>query len=259
MRLEKSPPSAMFITCSGRKSGDDRSAPMPATRSCVCGLPGLSTITTRAEVVVGRAERGARRRAPLPRAEGLVGKRAQLRHGDVAGHHERRVVRDEALLPERLHVGARDRLHRRLGADFGEAVRMARAVDGLHRNRAHERGGVVALLHQLPEPLRTLAIDLVGRKRGAQRHVGQQVQRRREVLRRATAPTRSSNPSSCRCRATRRAARARRQSPARCAWTCPRRASRPRSWPAQACPAGSNRCRRGTRGWRPRSAPRASR
>ena len=53
MRLEKSPPRVMFITCSGRKSGDDRSAPMPATRSCVCGLPGLSTITTRAAVIDG--------------------------------------------------------------------------------------------------------------------------------------------------------------------------------------------------------------
>ena len=53
MRLEKRPPSARFITCIGRKSGDDRGAPMLATRSCVCGLPGLSTMTTRAGVVAG--------------------------------------------------------------------------------------------------------------------------------------------------------------------------------------------------------------
>ena len=31
------------MTCIGRKSGDERAAPILATRTCVCGLPGLST------------------------------------------------------------------------------------------------------------------------------------------------------------------------------------------------------------------------
>ena len=66
MRLEKSPPSARFITCIGRKSGEDRGAPMLATRSCVCGLPGLSTITTRAGVVAGAPSAGC---AGVPRCQ----------------------------------------------------------------------------------------------------------------------------------------------------------------------------------------------
>jgi len=53
MRLENRPPSARFITWSGRKSGDERAAPMAATRSCVWGDLGLSTMTTRAGVVAG--------------------------------------------------------------------------------------------------------------------------------------------------------------------------------------------------------------
>ena len=48
------------MTCIGRKSGEDRGAPMLATRTCVCGLPGLSTITTRAGVVAGAEELCAR-------------------------------------------------------------------------------------------------------------------------------------------------------------------------------------------------------
>ena len=66
MRLENKPPSAVFITCSGRKSGDDRAAPMPTTRSCVCGAPGLSTMTTRARVVSGAPSAG---RAGVPRCQ----------------------------------------------------------------------------------------------------------------------------------------------------------------------------------------------
>ena len=129
MRLENRPPSAMFITCSGRKSGDERGAPMLATRTCVCGAPGLSTMTTRARVVAGAPSCGSRRRAALPRAERLLGQRPQLVHRDVAGDDERGVVRHEVLLPERHHVVARDRLDRRLGADLGVAVRMLRAVE----------------------------------------------------------------------------------------------------------------------------------
>src|SRR5688572_615105 len=63
-RLENSPPRAMFITCSGRKSGEDRAAPIVATRSCVCGLPGLLTMTTRGEILSGDVNDG---RAGVPR------------------------------------------------------------------------------------------------------------------------------------------------------------------------------------------------
>ena len=63
MRLEKSPPSARFVTCRGRKSGDDRAAPMLATRTCVCG-PGLSTMTIFAFVVAGAPSDGC---AGVPR------------------------------------------------------------------------------------------------------------------------------------------------------------------------------------------------
>ena len=179
MRLENRPPSAMFITCSGRKSGDERGAPIVATRSCVCGAPGLSTITIFALRRRGRSERGPRRRPALPAAERLLGQRAQLGHRDVAGHDERRVVRHEVLLPERHHVVAGDRLDRRLGADLGVAVRMPVAVERRRRDLRRDLRRVVALLHELPEPRGALALDLLGRERRPQRDVGHQVERRR--------------------------------------------------------------------------------
>ena len=101
MRLENRPPSAVFITCAGRKSVAERAAPIIATRSCVCGAPGRSTITTFDGDVRRRRQRRPRRRAALPGAERLLRQRPQLGHRDVAGDDQRRVVRHEVLLPER--------------------------------------------------------------------------------------------------------------------------------------------------------------
>ncbi len=58
---------------------------------------------------------------------------------------ERRVVRDEVLLPERLQLVARDGLVRVVGADLDEPVRMARAEERRHqRPLCHELRGLHA-------------------------------------------------------------------------------------------------------------------
>ena len=80
---------------------------MPATRSCVCGLPGLSTITTRAGVVVGAPSAG---RAGVPRCQPPNAFSASARSSAIEmspGDDQRGVVRHEVLLPERHHVVAR--------------------------------------------------------------------------------------------------------------------------------------------------------
>ena len=199
MRLENNPPSAMFITCIAWKSGDDRGAPMPTTRSWVCGAPGLSTMTTR-----GRGRR-RRCRAPAwpacprghaPNAFSASG--SQLGHRDVAGHDERGVVRHEVLLPERLHVVARHRLHRRLGADLGEAVRMALAVE----RRGHHVGRDLPRRSRAAAPAAPAGWRAAARFRrpettGAARHRPSGPASRRSSSS-ASAPTRTSRPSSCR-------------------------------------------------------------
>ena len=155
---------------------------MLATRSCVCGLPGLSTITTRRRRR-GCASARLRRRALLPGAEAFSASARSSRHRDVAGDDERRVVGHEVLLPECLHVGARHRLERRLGADLAIAVRMHRAVERRRHDLRRHLMRVVALLHELAETAGALPLDLLGRERRMQRDVSEQIERRGEVLR----------------------------------------------------------------------------
>ena len=111
MRLENSPPSAVFITCIGRKSGDDRGAPMAATRTCVCGAPGLSTISN--------ARLRRRRTRPAPAHAGVP--RCHAPNAFSASGRSSAIVMSpattsaalfghEVLLPERHHVVARHRL-----------------------------------------------------------------------------------------------------------------------------------------------------
>jgi hypothetical protein len=109
-------------------------------------------------------ERRLHRRAALPAAERLLGKGAQLVHRDVAGHHQRRIVRYVVLPPERKHVVARHRLDRRLSADLSEAVRMLLAVEHGGLDVGGELRRVVTLLHQLAEPLRALPLDFFRRE-----------------------------------------------------------------------------------------------
>src|SRR6266576_1150291 len=66
MRLENSPPSAVFITCIAWNSGTERGAPITPTRSCVCGAFGRSTIRIFACVAAGVASIGA---AGVPRCQ----------------------------------------------------------------------------------------------------------------------------------------------------------------------------------------------
>ena len=109
--------------------------PIEATRTCVCGAPGLVDQHRRARWwSPARRAPAARafRAAQSPNAFSTSGRRSA--DDDLARHDERGVVRHEVLRPELLHVVACHRLVRRLGAELGEAVRVRRAVErGGHR------------------------------------------------------------------------------------------------------------------------------
>jgi hypothetical protein len=75
-------------------------------------------------------------------------------------------------------VDGADRL---LGAELAVAVGMARAVQRAGAGHRRHRFGVVALLGQFAEAAGALALDFGGREGRMLDHVGQHVQRLREV------------------------------------------------------------------------------
>src|SRR5687767_9851344 len=119
---------------------------MPTTRTTVCGVPGLSTITTRAAAVCGAPSTGF---AGVPRGQ----------------------------LPKPVHVLAGDRLDGGFGPNLGEAVRMALAVEHGGEHRRGDGGGILALLDQLPEAARALPLHLFAGERRMQRDVGNELER----------------------------------------------------------------------------------
>src|SRR5262249_50282164 len=64
-RLENKPPSVVFITVRGAKSGVVRAAPTPTANNMVCGDPGLSEIYTAGEGGAGDDGTGAVKPSPV--------------------------------------------------------------------------------------------------------------------------------------------------------------------------------------------------
>ena len=209
-----------------------------------------------------RRRRHAKRgRAGVPRGQLPNAFSASFRSSAtvIARDDERGVAGNEVLLPERLHVLARQLLVRRLGADLAESIRMRRPYSAAAVTCADDLHRVAALLDELGQPARPHALDLFGRESRTQRDVGDERRASPGNSSAATAPKWSSRPSSCLCRAPRRSAPLRQPSAARCASACPDRASPPRSWRARACRADSHRCRFAARDSPRRPARRAAR
>ncbi len=117
----------------------------------------------------------------LPRRQRFLDRRLRGGRVDVADHRDDGAAGLEVLVVQRDDVVPRHRLDRRLVGQLSERVRGA--VEDAREHAAADEAGLRVLVRERDEPLRAQAIERRRGERGVQQHVGEDVERRRELLR----------------------------------------------------------------------------
>ena len=135
-------------------------------------------------------ERRRRRAGGLPGAEALVGERAKDRGRHVADDDEDGVVGPVMAAMERPQLIDAQRLQRRFGAAGARAVAVLGTEEQAGEGDPGQRRRIIAGLQQRGQPLGAQPLELLRREVGGQRHVGEQVDRLRQLRRRRGHPHR---------------------------------------------------------------------